>query len=233
MAEADSTAVKKCGACGEIKAVSSFYKNRSRKDGFHHSCQPCAIASRADSNRKHRDKIAAREASKRASDPIKYRNMQNQSRLKRADHYNAKARAFYAKNAERMRAYRRRYRAENMAACSKCQVIANAKRRKIDPMYRVSCALRRRVTGAMRDRGYTKSSKSTELLGCDWGQLRGHIESKFQSGMTFQNYGQWHVDHIIPIASAKNEAELNRLFHYTNLQPLWAEDNRRKGASMP
>jgi hypothetical protein len=60
--------------------------------------------------------------------------------------------------------------------------------------------------------------------------LKKYIESKFKEGMSWDNYGVygWHLDHIIPLSSAKNEEELKSLCHYTNLQPLWAFDNLSK-----
>jgi hypothetical protein len=61
---------------------------------------------------------------------------------------------------------------------------------------------------------------------------KAHIEAQFHPGMSWGNYGQWHVDHIIPLASAKTAEELVALCHHTNLQPLWAEDNLRKGAKI-
>lgn len=71
-----------------------------------------------------------------------------------------------------------------------------------------------------------------ELLGCDINFLRGHLESKFQKGMTWENYNHkgWHMDHIIPCAvfDMTNEEEQRVCFHYTNLQPLWAKDNISK-----
>lgn len=80
--------------------------------------------------------------------------------------------------------------------------------------------------------GYYKRSKTTDLLGCDFNKLKNHLESKFAIGMNWDNYGKWHIDHIVPIASAKTEDEIVALNHYTNLQPLWAEDNIRKGAKL-
>lgn len=47
--------------------------------------------------------------------------------------------------------------------------------------------------------------------------------------MTWENYGQWHIDHIIPLAEGKTARQLNKLCHYTNLAPLWAQENLRKG----
>ena len=59
--------------------------------------------------------------------------------------------------------------------------------------------------------------------------LKEHLESQFIDGMGWDNRVEWHIDHIIPLSSAKTEDELYRLCHYTNLQPLWAEDNLKKG----
>ncbi len=71
---------------------------------------------------------------------------------------------------------------------------------------------------------------TAEILGCTWEFFRDYIEEQFRDGMTWDNYGRegWHLDHIIPLYSAKTDKEVYRLNHYTNLQPLWAEDNLKK-----
>jgi hypothetical protein len=66
------------------------------------------------------------------------------------------------------------------------------------------------------------------MLGIDWIGFKFHIESKFQEGMSWENYGQWHVDHIKPLSLATTEQKVMELNHYTNLQPLWAVDNIKK-----
>lgn len=95
-------------------------------------------------------------------------------------------------------------------------------------MYAFKIKMRSILLKAFYRNGYTKRSKSQQILGCTWPELVAHIESKFQPGMTWENRGEWHIDHIIPLATAETEADIVRLNHYTNLQPLWAEDNLRK-----
>jgi hypothetical protein len=75
-----------------------------------------------------------------------------------------------------------------------------------------------------------KSHRTFEIIGCTPIELVEHLEQKFVSGMCWDNHGKhgWHIDHIIPLSSAKNKEELYRLCHYTNLQPLWAIDNIKK-----
>lgn len=65
-------------------------------------------------------------------------------------------------------------------------------------------------------------------------QLKKHLEIKFTKGMSWENYGKWHVDHIKPCAKfdLTKESEQRKCFHYTNLQPLWAIDNFKKGANI-
>ena len=72
-----------------------------------------------------------------------------------------------------------------------------------------------------------------EYVGCSPAFLREHLERLFSDGMTWENQGEWHVDHIRPCASfdLSTEEEKKRCFHYTNLQPLWATDNLSKGAA--
>jgi hypothetical protein len=73
-----------------------------------------------------------------------------------------------------------------------------------------------------------KSTSTQTIVGCSYLQLKEHLEKQFNDGMSWDNYGKCHIDHIIPLSSANNEDEVYKLCHHTNLQPLWAEDNFKK-----
>jgi hypothetical protein len=122
-------------------------------------------------------------------------------------------REYNERNRSKVRERRRKYRIE---------------RKKTDPVYKLKCNLRRRMSGAFKVSYWTKSSTTKELLGEEYEVVHKHLEDQFTEGMSWDNYGEWHIDHIIPLASAKTEEELIALFHYTNLQPLWAADNIAK-----
>lgn len=66
------------------------------------------------------------------------------------------------------------------------------------------------------------------ILGCSGPEFCDHIDQQLKAGMTVANYGKWQLDHIIPLSSAKSIDEVNRLCHYTNYQPLWRGENRKK-----
>ena len=99
------------------------------------------------------------------------------------------------------------------------------KRRETDTIF----YLRKKVRNRIRDYFRYKTKTTIEYLGCEIELLKEHLEKQFVDGMTWENKGDWHIDHIIPLSSAKTEDELYKLCHYTNLQPLWAIDNIKKG----
>ena len=101
-------------------------------------------------------------------------------------------------------------------------------RRKADALFALKGRIRTRLGHALRGAGYTKRSKTFDIVGCAAEELKARIESRFLNGMSWENRHLWHIDHEIPLASAKTEEELLALCHYTNLQPLWAEDNLKK-----
>ena len=74
----------------------------------------------------------------------------------------------------------------------------------------------------------TKNNKTFEMVGCDPTELKMYLEKQFENKMTWQNRDEWHIDHIIPLSSANTEEEVLKLCHYTNLQPLWIEENLKK-----
>ena len=79
----------------------------------------------------------------------------------------------------------------------------------------------------------TKSASTMELLGCSSEDFMKHISSQFTEGMTWSNYGEWHIDHIKPVASFDMSLpeDQRKCFHYSNLQPLWSEDNWHKSSN--
>ena len=104
-------------------------------------------------------------------------------------------------------------------------------KRKIDPSFKLKQQLSHRIYLALKKKGAFKSKRTMKFLGCTVKELWQHLEKQFQPGMTRENYGEWHVDHIKPCAlfDLTKDEEQAACFHYTNLQPLWAVDNIRKG----
>jgi len=124
--------------------------------------------------------------------------------------------------------YNKKYRRTEKAK------IARRKRRKYrftnDPMFKLNILIRTRIHKYIMMKSLKKSKRTFEIVGCTPQELRTFIENKFQPGMTWDNWSLngWHIDHIIPLDSAKSEDEFMKLCHYTNLQPLWAKDNLSK-----
>lgn len=130
-------------------------------------------------------------------------------------------------NYEKHKAGRRKYYQDNKAKIAKQQ----NERYHSDPAYKLQKDMRNRLKSALKTQNARKDGKLWELLGCDASTLRRHIEQQFTEGMTWENHGDWHVDHKMPIALFDlHDPEQQRLcFHYSNLQPLWAKDNQSKG----
>lgn len=126
--------------------------------------------------------------------------------------------AYSEKGKKRKKAYRRAYMKE---------------RRTRDPLFRLAERVRGATKRAANLAGEEKPSRSFGLLGADLEIFKSHIESQFTDGMCWERLGEIHLDHIIPLSSGKTPEEIWKLAHYTNLQPLWAADNIRKGAKMP
>jgi Prasinovirus endonuclease VII len=103
-------------------------------------------------------------------------------------------------------------------------------RRESDLNFRLRHYLSTRIWWAVK--GNKKIENTGKLVGCSIPELRGHLEKQFASGMSWSNYGQWHIDHIKPCSKfdLSYPVQQKECFHYTNLQPLWAKDNIRKGA---
>lgn len=105
-------------------------------------------------------------------------------------------------------------------------------RRQTDELYRMKCDLRTSIYVAFKRIQMNKPADTETLLGCSWQEAKEHFEKLFEPGMTWMNHGEWHIDHIVPIATAQTIEEAVKLNRISNLQPLWARDNLTKGSSV-
>lgn len=155
------------------------------------------------------------------------------SRKRRRDVLNETSRVFYRANKAAKLAYQKTYRAANPEKVRENARRYRQKRLREDINFRLKHQLACRVKDALK-KGYKKAAKTEELLGACIPFVRTWLEAKFLPGMSWQNYGQWHIDHIRPCASFNlSDPEQQKIcFHYSNLQPLWAADNQRKGARL-
>jgi len=163
----------------------------------------------------------------------------------RKEYYEAnkeKISKYYIDNAEEKKAYGKQrfknnpeyykqYNIENKDRYNEYWRQYRKDRKKNDPEFKLINAIRDRINSAIA-KGY-KKCKSKDLLGCEISEAREYIEAKFTAEMNWSNHGEvWELDHIKPIASfdLTSIEEQHKCFHYTNLQPLIVQENRRKGA---
>lgn len=108
-------------------------------------------------------------------------------------------------------------------------------KRQTDIGFKMACNLRKRLSFLLRLHMAKKTKQTLSLLGCDMPFFMGHLAGKFQHGMSFDNYGEWHLDHMLPCDSfdLTDPEQQAKCFHYTNIQPLWGLDNRAKSNKMP
>jgi hypothetical protein len=155
---------------------------------------------------------------------------------------------YYLKHKEKIKEYHRKYHQKNRSKIIKYskeykkfnkektnQYATN--KRQIDINYKILGNLRARINKALKRN--RKSTHTVKLLGCSIRHLKKYLKSKFRRGMSWNNHGtgwngkgmkEWHIDHIKPCASfdLSKPSEQRKCFHYTNLQPLWAEENLAK-----
>ena len=201
--------MKKCSRCKVEKELTEFHKKKTTKDGLSNSCKSCV----KEYSKKHYQ--ANKEYRKEQIKEYRKNNKENVKEYKKK-HYQAnkkKIKEYQKANKERINKLRR-------------------DRKKVDPLFKMKGNLRTRTSIAFKNKGYNKNTKTQEMLGVNWEVCKAHIERQFTKGMTWDNQGEWHIDHIIPLASANTKQELKKLCHYSNLQPLWAVDNIIKSAKI-
>lgn len=134
------------------------------------------------------------------------------------------------KNPEKIKKSKHKYYSTNKVTENKRNTNYSNNKKKIDPLFKISCNLRTRIYNYIKSKKIKKTNTTYDLIGCSPSFLKEHLEKQFSDGMSWEIMGRYiHIDHIIPLSSAKTEEDFFKLCHYTNLQPLWAVENLRKG----
>lgn len=219
---ATSTIEKPCTRCGETKPLAMFRVNKLMKLGVDSWCKACLSNHRKQQRRRGAEFLAlvkrcggcgtVKAASEFPSDKGARDGLDRLCKTCRAE----KHQRAVAANPERIAEQRR----------------ASARRRISTPHGRIHHRIRARVYEWL---GTKKGGKRTfDLLGYTLAELRQHIERQFLPGMTWENAGKWHIDHIVPLTSftisGPDDPEIRRAWALTNLRPLWATDNVRKSS---
>ena len=206
---------KICKDCNTEKNINEFYKNKTSNDGYNNDCRECFIIKR----KTYRKEYEKRDNVKKYRKTFVTKNKERRNKK-------------YYENVEMSREINRIARKKQR---DKDRIGLNIKRRdyyrhkmKTDPLFKLKKNVRGRIYSYTKYGG--KSKTTFEIVGLTAQELKIYIENKFTNGMTWENYGPygWHIDHKIPLDSAKTEKDLYDLCCYTNLQPMWCSDNIRK-----
>ena len=185
------------------------------------NCNKCGLLKSFEEFHKGNDKYGYQYTCKKCKKEYSDRNLESENKRKN-DWKN--------KNPNKVKESKRKYYLNNKDKEIKRNTNYSNNRKKIDPIFKISANIRTRIYSYLRNKSIKKTNKTYDLIGCSPEFLKEHIEKKFTQGMSWELLGKFiHIDHIIPLSSAKNESEFVKLCHYTNLQPLWATDNLKKG----
>lgn len=253
--------MKKCSCCDEEKHESQFHKDSRAKDGLTYHCKYCAIARakkhHLDHHEQHKAKMKDRYWKDPKSDNARCRQWAREHReeireyhrvwratnpnhtkeryAKNKDRILVQQKAYHARNREKILAKHKAYRNDP----SKKELIAKGKlkcyneKRRNDPAFRILCNIRCRIHDALK--GRAKSARTVELMGCSVEDFKKHLESLWKPGMSWDNYGEWEVDHKVPCARFRLEdpEQQRACFSWRNSQPLWWHENNAKADSLP
>lgn len=239
--------MKICSKCKAYKDFNSFHKSSTSKDGLKSSCKECRnIENR---NRRKDELYKAKECKYREINKEKIKNYKSSYYLNNKEeiakngkiyyennkeYINDRNRKYYLENKQNIEIYQKEYYVNNKESLNEYKKKWFNEKYNNDEIFRLKSSISSLIRSSFRKKSYTKESKSVELLGCSIEEFKLYLESKFEDWMNWDNYGRydgspksgWDIDHNIPISSAENKEDLEKLNHYSNLQPLCSYINR-------
>ena len=223
---------KQCSSCKKFQSSLCFYRDKKSKDGYAYICKICTKRKVKKWRDYNSEKVSAYYKAYQKDKRKELKEYRKQYYLANRETLINKSKERYHSDLEKSKLNRSNWRARNKDYTKRHSREYKRKRRLNDVDFKITEVLRSRLNSAVK--GKIKSGSSISNLGCSIEELRQHLENQFQPGMSWENYGNWHIDHIVPLSffDLTEEMQLKDACYFTNLQPLWAEDNLRKGAKL-
>ena len=212
---------KKCRICDNIKEITQYHKKKGSPDGLRNECKECV----KDIQKKYKEAPGFKEKQKEY-DKNRYVELKNEILEHKKEYYIEnrenilKQKAEYGDNPEnrqRNKDYIKNYKVENRDKYYKY--------RRENPHI---IAWRSVLYSTLKRLGTSKQGHTIDMLGYSALELKEHIEKLFLPGMSWNNHGDWHIDHIRPVTDFSDTDNINEVCALNNLQPLWAFDNMSK-----
>lgn len=235
--------MKKCNKCNTNKDYDCFSKDKSKKDGLRTICKKCTNVNLKNYYHANKEGFKIKSAEWRENNQQKIKEDRKIYRVANKERINKKSKEYYEQNKEKANLYGKKYRKEKSKEISEQKkgyrlnnlekINKAAKKLYEDNInFKIATNLRNRTRQAIK--GNYKGGSAVKDLGCSIDFFKTYLESKFKPGMSWKNHGEWHMDHIIPLCSfdLTNREQFLKACHYTNIQPLWKEQNLKKSGKI-
>lgn len=204
---------KKCRICDEVKELTEFHKKKGSPDGYRNECKECV----KDIQKKYKEVPGFKDKQKEYD---KNRYSENKEQIL------DRKKEYYEENKEDILSYKKKYRQENIDKIKEWRYNNQDKNLKGQKAYRKRnphiIAWRSVLYSTLDRLGTVKEGHTIDILGYSALELKEHIENQFTIGMSWDNYGDWHIDHIKPVITFSSDADIKVVCALDNLRPLWA-----------
>ncbi len=226
--------MKVCKTCKKNKEYSSYRKSNRHKDGYLNECKDCLYTKRRkyylENIDKHKENSKKYYESNKEEiyekiDKEKKKENDKRYREKNKDNLKVKSKNYYEKNKEKIKEYSRLYYEKNKEKINEPSDKKREIRRRSYKKRKYQYVWREILRKTISQLKLKKNQTTLDLLGYSYDDLKCHIESNFLDGMKWENHGEWHVDHIIPISKFKKGTPPFIVNDLRNLRPLWSSDN--------
>jgi hypothetical protein len=231
---------KKCNTCLIVKTFVDFHVNKSNNDGYNSICKECRKITSKKYYKDNKEQINEKSSKKYYKDHennlIKDRErIKNEREVRK---YRSKI--YYQNNKDKVKVYKKKHYVinkekyiekslkwceNNKEKCKEVKSVRTQIRKKEDVLFRLKIKLKTDIYKSLKKN--KRSKKIEEIIGLSLLEYKKYIENQFEEWMSWDNWGlrTWHIDHIIPLSSAKTEEEIYKLWDYKNLRPLSAKEN--------